>query len=309
MLMETEAPLIDEHIFLTGRPPLSGFVRFVRTRGVDGMRVDEETLAREWQRARDRVCELESTEAGWANDPRLEPLPADMLPIAEAELQSEAVRRATRYVAHRWCMVELDRLIVFQKWINLRFVADIQAALPGAPGHEDLIRLAVGRARRTPAVQVSQTTDNSYCFASSSVDLRFLDVVPLDPAAIQGYQPSGYAAHVIGIFVGFGINFLSACHVDGRLILSNGSHRAYALRELGFTHCPCLVAHVTNDSEFDLVASAEMRQAREQYVRAARPPLFKDYFDPQLRRIVKVPRANQLLQLQLGFQRSGVPAL
>jgi hypothetical protein len=309
MLMETEAALTDEHVYLTGRPPLSAFVRFVRTRGVDGLRIDDEALAREWQRARERVSEIEREEAGWANAPALTPLPYEMQVIADAEMQREAVQRATRYVPHRWCMVELDRLVVFQKWVNLKFVADIQAALPESPSNEDLIRVAVGKARPLPAVQVAQNQDNSYSFASSSVDLRFLDVVPLDPTAIQGYQPSGYASHVIGIFVGFGINFLSACHVDGRLILSNGSHRAYALRDLGFTHCPCLVSQVTSDAEFELVASAEMKQARDQYARSPRPPLFKDYFDPRLRKIVKVPRTNQLLQLQLALQRTGVPVV
>jgi hypothetical protein len=58
---------------------------------------------------------------------------------------------------------------------------------------------------------------------------------------VDGLDFAGVPKYVVAIAVGYGANFLAAAHVEGRLILWNGSHRAYALRAAGHTHVPCLI--------------------------------------------------------------------
>jgi ParB-like chromosome segregation protein Spo0J len=40
------------------------------------------------------------------------------------------------------------------------------------------------------------------------------------------------------------MNVIHVIHVENRLVLANGSHRAYALHDLGITKVPCLVQQV-----------------------------------------------------------------
>jgi len=45
-----------------------------------------------------------------------------------------------------------------------------------------------------------------------------------------------------------------------RLILNNGSHRAFTLRQMGVTHVPCIVQHVSSRDELEVVASSAVRR-------------------------------------------------
>jgi hypothetical protein len=160
---------------------------------------------------------------------------------------------------------------------------------------------------KRPPVQRVQGKDGAFYYASASNDLQFLDVVPLNPDSIVGYHPSGYAVAAVVVYIGFGINCINAFYSHNRLVLSNGSHRAYALRQLGVTHVPCLVGDATQEEEFELLVPAEIKQDRHQYLTAPRPPLLKDYFDPTLQKLVRTVRQNQLLQLQYTFNRLDSP--
>src|SRR2546430_11202463 len=46
------------------------------------------------------------------------------------------------------------------------------------------------------------------------------------------------------------------------LILNNGSHRAYALRELGITRVPCIVQHVSCREELNVLACTDRKSTR-----------------------------------------------
>src|SRR5207244_10201923 len=80
----------------------------------------------------------------------------------------------------------------------------------------------------------------------------------LDFCQVLGYASPGAVAALIAVSVGFGSNFLNAIHVENRLILNNGSHRAFSLRHLGLTHVPCIVQHVSSREELKTVASSPL---------------------------------------------------
>jgi hypothetical protein len=108
--------------------------------------------------------------------------------------------------------------------------------------------------------------------------------------------------------VGYGSNFLNAWHIENRLVLSNGSHRAFALREHGITHLPCLVQKVTRREELELVGTDVVSAHPERYLTNPRPPMLKDYFDPKLRKILNVARKHRLITLSFGVDTSEIPA-
>ena len=113
---------------------------------------------------------------------------------------------------------------------------------------------------------------------------------------------------LVGLFVGYGSNFLNAIHAENRLILGNGSHRAFALRDLGITHVPCVIQRVSRRDELELVGSGDVQQNPDRYLKAARPPLLKDYFDPALRKIIPVVRKHRIVRVSFGYEQGDIPA-
>lgn len=307
--MDAKPSLLDDYAYLSGRPSIKDFVGFVRRHSDETLRPDKETLIREWQTANELIRQLETSEKGIADGLEALPLPEELRPSADAEIQNIKARGMWAGLDFRWRLIELDRLVVFQKFINLRFVDDIKATWPERPQSEDLMRVALGSACPSPAVRVTRTDEYTFLCMSESNDVRVLKIDTLQPGSVHGFEAGGTVGAVIGVFVGFSVNLLAAIQTRGRYVLFNGSHRAFALRSLGITHVPCLILSLNREEEFEMKAPDPLKENRDLYLRSPRPPLFKDYFDPRLRKLVQVPRTNHLVQFQIGYQKVAVAAL
>jgi hypothetical protein len=279
----------DEAVFLIGRPPLAEFLAFVRNQTVGGQQADMRALADEWRAANDHIQALEAEEAGLADGVQAQELPAALADMAKAVLASPMTQRAFSIVPVRIGMVELDRLVVFQKYINLRYVAELRQQLGDRPSNEELFEFCLPLHANLPQVRMAPV-QNGFVFLSPSMDFRLLEVSPIDPGQIQGYVTQGWPAAIIAVAVGYGTNFLQVVEVEGRLVLGNGSHRAYTLRELGVSHVPALVQVISRKDELPAIGIQDLQQNSDIYLKAERPPLLKDYFDDQLRRTFPVPR-------------------
>lgn len=292
------AVLADEHVFLIGRPPLGEFLGFIQVGTVDGQNADQGVLAQEWRAANDHIKELEKTEKGIADNPPIERLPDNLGHMREDVLANRMFQKAYSVVPCDIAIVELDRVVVYQKQINLAHVRRIQEQLGKSATPEQLFRTCIPFGQPLPPVQIRRVLPgNAYMFISPSNDLRFMDAMVLRGDQIADYQPRGPVAGVIGLVVGFTANCLSVIHAENRLILGNGSHRAFALRESGITHAPCLVQNVTRREELQAVAGDTVNQDPDLYLKSDRPPLLKDYFDARLTMKAKVPRGNRQVKV------------
>jgi hypothetical protein len=206
-------------------------------------------------------------------------------------------------------MVELDRLVVYQKQINLEYIKKIKNRMGSAPSEDAMFQLCLPLDHPQPEVRKMRTHQNAYTFISQSNDLRFLEPVILESTQIIGHQSGGPIAGVLGLVVGFSVNYFSVLHVENRLILLNGSHRAFALRELGITHAPCLIITLSRREELNPLNIPDLQNKPDLYLKAPRPPLLKDYFDPMLRKLVKVPRKLRHVTVSFGVQPTDVPAM
>jgi len=308
-MTNTQLPEVttDPHVFLIGRPPVTEFLGFIRTMAVNGHSVDQGVLMQEWRSANDHVAELIVDEAGVADAPDLGEIPPALQHYAEDIFADPMFQKAYKFVPTRVAIVELDQLVVFQKHINLRYVGQLKERLGDSPSEDEICRLALAVDRFDAPVRVMQTATNAFTFISPSNDFRFLEgqFLPSDQALTV--SSTGVVNHVIGLALGYGSNYLNALHADGRLVLNNGSHRAYALRELGITHVPCLVQDVTRRDELELISSGDVRNNPERYLEDPRPPLLKDYFNDKLRKLVDVQRKNRLVRVQFGVEQSEIP--
>jgi hypothetical protein len=274
---------------------------------VNGYSIDQGTLAQHWREASVRVAEIETNEAGAANNPQLQEVPAEMQPFVSRVVADPAFQATFSNVPTVFALVELDTLVVFQKFINLGFVQALKSSLQAAPDAADIARVAFGLDRPQPGVTIRQAGNGVFKFVSPSSDLRALEATLVEPTKVIDFKTSGRIESFVAMTVGFGTNFLNAFHIEGRLVLNNGSHRAYALRSLGVTHVPCIVQQVTSREELDLVAAGEIQQSPDRYLKVSRPSMLRDYFDPKLTRVFPVARKNRMVQVQVTANVADIP--
>jgi hypothetical protein len=300
----------DRSLYLLGRPKLKSFLRFVRRHALEPD--DEETLIGEWEEAKARLAALEKKEADRAAHPSIRRIEPDETfePLLIEFLKDPVVRHSFNAVPSEVAWVKLDDMLVHQLHIDLGHVAKLQQRVGPAPSAQELFRLCLPYDHPKPPAKWTRLDSSSYVFISASNDLRFLGAMSLKPEDVPRHSHSGTLLGMVGLAVGFGSNFLNAFHVENRLILNNGSHRAYALRDLGITEVPCLVQHVSSRDELDLVgAPDDVVDHANSYLRAPRPPMFKDYFNPELRKVFACQRLHRQVRVSFSVKEHYVPAL
>lgn len=293
----------DPHVFLVGRPPMGEYIGFITSQTVGGAVADQGALADRWRRANDHIQQLEADEAGLADSAAVTPLPSAIEPLRLALLTDPAVQRTYGPTPVDVTLVDLDTLVVFQKHINLAYVRQLQATLPERPTDEEVFGFALPTdGRYNPPVSFGPIAANAWGFTSPSTDLRVLDLQVIDPSQVAA-PIAGVPAAVLSVFVGYGSNLLSAVQIENRLVLANGSHRAYALRDRGHRVVPCLIRRLTRREELNVVGVQPVEAAPALFLDAPRPPLLKDYFDDELRMLVDVPRKQRQVQVQVATQQ------
>ena len=297
---------IDNHVFLMGRPPMSEFLGVVSSQvNYDSSHIGQ--LADDWRLANKRILELQQSEASASDKPAYKDVPDALNPLADQALSDEIFQRSFNVVKPVVRMVELDTLVVSQKHINLNYVDELKKQFGTNPSDEEIFKTCIPIEHAMPEISASRVSANSFVFVSQSADLRVLDSTLLRPAQIQNYSTSGPMAAILGLAVGTGSNCLNAMFVNGRMVLNNGSHRAYALRSLGITHAPCIVQQVTSKDELDIVATAEFLQNPAAFIEAPRPAMLKDYFDSELIKILPVQRKTRQIKISYTVETIDVP--
>lgn len=256
-------------------------------------------LTEEWQAANAVMRTLEKEEAGIADNPAMEPVSPDNELLLKF-LKNPLVRNSFNTVPTEVALVNLNEMVVYQHHIDLSFVRRLERTLKPPLTEEELFRFCLPNERVLPPARWSRLHKNTYAFLSPSNDLRFLGVMPLEGKHVQDYPHPGSLVGVVGLAVGFGSNFLNAIYAEGRLILNNGGHRAYALREMGIARVPCIVQHVSCREELSVLACTAVTDAPNFFLREPRPMMLKDYFDPRLRKILRVHRRTR--QVMVKFE-------
>ena len=300
-------PATGETLYLIGRPTLRGYIRFVRSHAVHPP--GKGVLTDEWEAAAEVVRSLEREEAGIADDPPRITLGPEYEPLLIEFLKDPLIRHGFNTVPTEVVMVELDRLVVYQKHIDLAFVPRLEAMLGPAPSDEQIFRTCLPFDHPKPPVGWSRVKHDQYVFVSPSNDLRFLGAMPMESHHITNYAPPGNLVGVVGIAVGFGSNFMNAVAAEGRIILNNGSHRAYTLRKLGITRAPCIVQHAASRAQVDVIAPTEVERDHDLFLTHPRPPMLRDYFDPRLHRVLQVRRRLRQIRVRFEVEENYVPAL
>ena len=300
-------PEADEYLYLTGRPRLRDMIHFVR--GHAATPPDESAMAAAWQTAHQRVRRLETEEAGAADNPSMTKLGPEYEPLLEELFADPLVRNGFNTVPTDVALVELDRLVVYQKHIDLTYSRHLARQLQPNLSDAQVFRTCLLHDHDVPPIKWARVHHDTFVFMSPSNDLRFLGALPLQESQIKDYTRRGSCVGVVGLTVGLGSNFLNAVYAENRLILNNGSHRAYTLRQMGVTHVPCIIQHCASRDEVDAVAATDVRKNPDTYLKHPRPSMLKDYFDPALHLVMPVYRRLRQVTVRFEIEEHAVPAL
>jgi hypothetical protein len=287
---------VADWVFLMGRPTMEEAIDFIKKHSVDNI-IDQTVLEKQWRAAKAHYNELAGKEAGLADDPLVSELPKELEPLMQKVLADPVYQRSYSSVKHRFGMVELDRLVVFQRYMDLSFVKGLEVERSSKMSPQEIFTLAMPFDHPVPMSTIDQPERGVCIVESPSTDLRFLDSVILRRNQLNKYDAPGPVAGVLGLVVGFGCNFMIAVHAGNRLILNNGSHRAYLLRKLGVTHAPCIIQTVKNTKELAEEVHGDVPERLDCYLKDPRPPMLKDYFDPKLIIPLQVRPAVRRIQI------------
>jgi len=302
-----ETASANEILYLTGRPKLKSFLRFVEKQALN--RQSEGTLLEEWLAARDLLRDLEKEEAGLADNHKIVELDEEYEPLLTEFLKDPIQRDSFNEVPTEIALVELDKLVVYQKHIDLTFAANLERELGAAPSKDRVFRTCLPYDHPRPPVKWSRVDSKTYVFVSPSNDLRFLGALPLEGPQLKELPSwEGDVVNCLGIAIGFSSNFMNAIYAENRLILHNGSHRAYTLRKMGFTHAPCIVQHVPSRDALEIVAPQDVRENADAYLKHPRPPMLRDYFNPRLHKVLQNRRTLQQVTVRFDVTELDLPA-
>lgn len=292
----------QQELWLLGQPPLWRYIEFVE-HASDGPRADRAALTEEWRAANEYYQELERSEAGIANSGSHRELDASFASMVAEMKAHPHYRRTFDTLPTTFMLVELDKLIVFQRHVRRTFVDRLMRRIGPAPTPEALFRFCMPlEASAPPSVQICDLGAHRYVFRCESVDLRYHETAVLRPEQVRDYHSFGAIAGIVGVVVGFGCDFLNGIRVGNRVLLHNGYHRACALRSLGITHAPCIIQTATCSDEIQAVVKGRVAEQPEFYFESARPPLLKDFFDPRLRKLLPLRRQMHLVEVTLEIR-------
>lgn len=293
-----------EEVRLLGQPSLGGFLDFVERRVVGGAGIPQRRLCDEWRSANDYYHELEESEAGLAETVDTGPLDPVLKPLVERVKADPYFQATFDQLPSTFEMVELDKLVVYQPGVVRSWADDVAALLGDRADPVTVFDYCQPLDSPPPPVTIELASDDRYVFSSPAPHITFHEARVFKPEEVAGYRSFGPIAGIVGLVVGFRGNFLNAIRADGRILLNNGYHRAYALRSLGMTHVPCIVEEVASVEELRLRVDDRVGDQPGYYFRKKRPPLFKDFFDPRIAKTYPIRPRRRVVEVSYDIDKS-----
>jgi len=296
--------IVKRLVYMYGAVTLSELNRFLDTESIDTDDRKHEIRAR-WRDAAERFQRLTEAEAGIPDTVATRPLPPEAADYITELQKSPALVNTFSNFPLTFELVEIDKVVAAQRTVHLDFVEHVKVTYTHST--QNLLRRCLDPEQDPTPLSVGRTGPNFITVSSSNRKLRFLGVHerPYRADAMDGLRPAGQPVHAVILLVGYGTETVNMYRVGKRLVLSNGFHRLNALRALGILYAPAAIQHVTYpDIEF-LPTIQDL--PREYLIKAPRPALMKDFYDPQLICEIRQRGFVKVVQIGWGINESKVP--
>ena len=279
----------------------------IRTECVDEDVAQIDGILSEWRAARSHFLGIVKSESGIAETIKVTDIDKEYRPLLDAIASDYLFQRSFSNLQTEFKLVEIDKLVAAQRTVNLGYVEQLKSALPKEPKMQDLVKFCLAPKQALPQPNAMPLGQNAFSYSSPISDFRFLGGFPktLTDDDIKAALSGGVPVAALVLLVGYGSTTCNAFHVRRRLILNNGFHRMYALRELGIRHAPLLIQKVESEElEFPPMVAG---LPKDYLLDDPRPVLIKDFFDKKLVRVIhKKPRLKNV-QIQWNVGQTFVP--
>ncbi|VVB59320.1 Uncharacterised protein [uncultured archaeon] len=264
-----------------------------------------ESIIAEWRGASKYFMELVSAERGAPESIDGMEIDAAYKPRLEKIASNAFFKRTFFTVPTEFKLVEIEKLVAPQKFVDLDYVQQLKETLPREPKMDDLINFCLELRQNTPPKKLS-VAPNSFVYSSSNPDFRFLGGYskPLTEDDVKASM-GGMPAAAIVLLVGYGTPRCNALSIGKRMILNNGFHRMYALLDMGIKYAPLVIQKIAHP-ELE-IAPEIIGVPREYLVRHPRPVMMKDFFDKMLVRVIHRKPAIKEVRISWNAQQSSVP--
>jgi hypothetical protein len=183
-------------------------------------------------------------------------------------------------------LVEIDRLLVFQQFVDAQF------SLGTENNQAETDAEVIGRC--FPLGASHQLGINIDATGAAYVTSLSRNVYVEPPQLVNGAQ----GQHLIAFPIVISPNWVGVAEVGGRYYLTNGYHRAWLLRHRGATHIPAMVSRFGSLNE----AINGAGFFSHTLITSPGAPTFKDFFDEQL--VATMPLKSTLTILQFRASRA-----
>src|SRR6266542_2006000 len=286
----------------------SEVTHYIRTQAIPDERARLNEFLRKWAELQPRVQDLIDSEAGIADTVSVSELLRGHEAQVERYTEDELFKRTFSGLPIVIGMVEIDKLVAAQRTVNLEYVHRLKSSFPKSLGISELLEICVAPTRPMDPIQHLELGPNTHVFSSPNADIRYLgsfvkNITKEDlEAAVEGGIP---AAAVIS-FVGYGGASINVIRAGNRVVLHNGFHRVFALREAGVTHIP-VVIQLSNNPALDFPPQVA-GLPKEYLLGMPRPVLMKDFFEPDFAITLRVRKRIKVITLSASVGQHDVPA-
>lgn len=263
-------------------------------------------ITRSWRDASERMVQLANTEAGLPDQIGVSDPPPSIQARLDEIAQDKLFQASFSQMPTDFKVVQIERLVAPQRDVNLDYVDDLRARIPGK-SIEQLIEFCVGPRAEAPELKALQTAANQMTYSSKSLDLRFLSGSPklMTEADIEVAHGGGQPVETICLLVGYGAAPINGWMAGQRIVLGNGFHRIVAMKMEGIEHVPMVIQHVAN-SEIEF-PDQYLGLSRAYLLKQERPALVKDFFDALLTVDLRMKARRKILKVSWGTEESIAP--
>lgn len=308
----------EEKVYLLGFMPLNEVSGLVL--GELGESLDLDRIKKLWLPKTQKAAELSMLDVRLLDDDKMKEIVKDVDPKYSKKIESIENKLLLnpfwKANKHSFKMVKIDELITLQGFINIERASKLAKRISKDATVSELLDYTIDLNRKPDAINRHQISNNAFLFSTKNHDIR---LGKIEVRQIPQYdEREGNSTHtvpalVIPIIEGDPIiyclrtyNFIPM--PDGTqkknyyLTLQNGFHRAYALRSLGIEYMPCIVIDPISFDETTMLQGRWSQERKTQEV-SPRPPLMKDFFNPELIEKFKVRKTDLCIKVAWTIEK------
>ena len=268
---------------------------------------DPGQLADAWRAAQAMLQRLTDKEAGCADNAPILPLPAEMAAAANALQMSPQVNMAHRLVPVAFGLIEVDAMMSTQPLLRQARLNAEQCSLPATLDDPALAALCLAMPEPAATAPAVHWDGHQLQVLSDDDDVDVLHAAPAEAATACAVVAPGIVQGALQLAFGTPLPVMHAVHLEGRVLLVKGHHRARVLRAAGATFLPCLVSWCSSLDEVLAAAPSLQREEAARCFAADRPPMLRDFDRSALVHSYEAKARRHLLQVRIDVTRQWLP--